>query len=84
LTLPPSVRLSVVMDVESDLAHRRELELLLASRGVRVPEDRFDGVYAVHQELARLAALLRQPRDPESAPASVFDLGAVLRADPSE
>jgi hypothetical protein len=84
LALPPPESLSVVMDAESDLARRRELELLLASRGIRVPEDRFGGVYAVHQELMRMAALLRRPRAAESEPASMFDLRAVLRAGDAE
>jgi hypothetical protein len=59
----------------------RELDLLMAQRGIVVPRERKAGAVAGYAELKRLAELVRQPRDAESEPASVFTLGAFLRAD---
>ncbi len=46
--------------------------------GLCIPPDRLAGVLAVHAELRRMAALLRQARPVESEPAPIFSLAALL------
>lgn len=57
----------------------QEFDLLMATCGVAVPPERRDGSLAVFQELKRMSALLRQPRDAASEPANIFCLDAILR-----
>lgn len=47
---------------------------------VEVPPDWRDGALAVHRELTAMAALLRQPRDPESEPGFVFRIEDFIRS----
>jgi hypothetical protein len=63
------------MDPSADV---REFDRAMRRAGLEVPPDLHAGTYAVHQELSRMAALLRQPRAAESEPAHVFALRLLL------
>lgn len=60
-------------------AFEREVDLLLERSGIAVPPDRRAGVIAGCRDLARMTELLRQPREAESEPASVYDVRTIAR-----
>jgi hypothetical protein len=55
-----------------------EFDRAMRRAGMPVPPELRAGAFAVHVELSRMAALLRQPRAAGSEPAHVFQLGALL------
>ncbi|MCP3102418.1 hypothetical protein LZ198_26450 [Myxococcus sp. K15C18031901] len=64
---------------EADTPLERELDLLMRRQGLQVPTAYKAGVLAGYEDLRRMTAHLRQPRDAESEPANVFQLDALLR-----
>lgn len=65
--------------MEEPMALEREFDFEMERYGITVPADRRRGALAGYVELKRMAALLRQPREPESEPANIFSLPAILR-----
>ena len=59
----------------------REFDFEMERCGVVVPADRRQGAIAGYLELKRMAGLLRQPREPESEPANIFSMQAILRGE---
>jgi hypothetical protein len=62
------------MSTEERRALEQEFDALVARIGAVVPADRKAGVIACCEELRRMTALVRQPRDAAAEPSNVYSL----------
>lgn len=58
----------------------REFDAVMAKEGIVIPADWRQGALDGYVDARRWTALLRNGRPPESEPAAVYDLIAILRS----
>lgn len=72
-----SARVTGTMADEQEL--QLEFEVTLKKAGIAVPEDRVEALFAGYQDLKRMCALVRQPRDAAAEPSNTYSLVALMK-----
>ena len=68
------------MSTQDDADLERELDMLMAKAGAKVPAERKAGIVAGYRDLKRMAALLRQPRTAADETSNIFSLKGFMRS----
>jgi hypothetical protein len=71
------------MSTQDDANLERELDMLMAKAGAKVPADRKAGIVAGYRDMKRMAALLRQPRTAADETSNIFSLKSFVRSNRS-